>query len=132
MNDVRRPPQSDHGDFAPTLDAAAPDVEAMLPWRELTNSLVSLFRLSGRVVFRRKLLFMMLGLLTFYTILYLFAVYQPNSGFGVDDALFILVELPGTVLGIYLAMDLIARERDQHTLEAVSYTHLTLPTSDLV
>ncbi len=74
MSDVSRGPQSDHDDFAPTLGAAAPDVEVMLPWRELTRSLVSLFRLSGRVVFRRKLLFMMLGLLTFNTNIYHFAV----------------------------------------------------------
>ena len=112
----------DHGDFEPTLHAAAPDVEAMLPWRELVRSLVSLFRLSGRVIFRRKLLFMALGLFAFYAILYAFAVYEPNSGLGVDDALFILVELPGAVLGIYLAMDLIAKERDRHTLEVLFST----------
>ena len=34
MSDGGRGPQSDHGDFAPTLDAATPDVEAMLPWRD--------------------------------------------------------------------------------------------------
>ena len=39
------------GDFEPTLGAAAPDVEAMLPWRELIGSLASMFRLSGRVIF---------------------------------------------------------------------------------
>jgi hypothetical protein len=49
-------------------------------------------------------------------------VYQPGAGFGVDDALFVLVELPGTVLGIYLAMDLIAKERDRHTLEVLFST----------
>ncbi len=104
------------------LNAAAPDVEAMLPWRELIGSLASLFRLSGRVIFRRKLLFMALGLLAFYAILYAFAVYQPNSGLGVDQALFVLVELPGTILGIYLTMDLIAKERDRHTLEVLFST----------
>lgn len=122
MSDPETTTQPEHGDFAPTLEAAAPDVEAILPWRELIGSLVALFRLSSRVIFRRKLLFMVLGILTFYGILYIFAVYQPNSGLAVADALFILVELPGTVLGIYLAMDLIARERDQHTLEVLFST----------
>jgi F0F1-type ATP synthase assembly protein I len=111
-----------HGDFEPTLGAAAPDVEAVLPWREVIGSLWSLFRLSGRVIFRRKLLFMSLGILAYYAILYTFAVYQPNSGFSVDSALFVLVELPGAVLGIYLAMDLIAKERDRHTLEVLFST----------
>ena len=104
------------------LTAAAPDVDTMLPWRELIGSLASLFRLSGRVIFRRKLLFMALGLLAFYAILYTFVVYQPNSGLGVDQALFVLVELPGTILGIYLTMDLIAKERDRHTLEVLFST----------
>ncbi len=110
------------GDFEPTLGAAAPDVEAVLPWRELIGSLASMFRLSGRVIFRRKLLFMFAGIAVYYAILYAFAVYQPNSGFGVEDALLILVELPGTVLGVYLAMDLIAKERDRHTLEVLFST----------
>jgi len=110
------------GQFEPTLDGAAPDVEAVLPWREVIGSLAALFRLSGRVIFRRKLLFMWLGILAYYAILYTFAVYQPGSGFGVDDALFVLVELPGCVLGIYLAMDLIAKERDRHTLEVLFST----------
>jgi len=110
------------GEFEPTLGAAAPDVEAMLPWREVIKSLASLFRLSGRVIFRRKLLFMSGGILLYYAILYAFATYEPNSGFGVDEALFVLVELPGTILGIYLAMDMIAKERDRHTLEVLFST----------
>jgi len=110
------------GDFEPTLGAAAPDVEAMLPWREVIGSLASMFRLSGRVIFRRKLLFMSAGILAYYAILYAFAVYQPGSGFSVDEALFVLVELPGTVLGIYLTMDLVAKERDRHTLEVLFST----------
>lgn len=122
MSDAEAKTQPDRGDFEPTLGAAAPDVEAMLPWRELIGSLASLFRLSSRVIFRRKLLFMAIGLLAFYVILYAFAVYQPNSGLSVDDALFVLVELPGTILGIYLTMDLIAKERDQHTLEVLFST----------
>jgi len=113
---------SDIGEFEPTLGAAAPDVEAMLPWREVIGSLASMFRLSGRVIFRRKLLFMALGILAYYSILYAFAVYQPGSGFSVDSALFVLVELPGTILGIYLTMDLIAKERDRHTLEVLFST----------
>lgn len=111
-----------HGDFEPTLDAAAPDVEAVLPWREVIGSLAALFRLSGRVIFRRKLLFMALGILAYYAILYAFATYDPDDGFGVEDALFVLVELPGCVLGIYLAMDLVAKERDRNTLEVLFST----------
>jgi hypothetical protein len=111
-----------HGDFEPTLGAAAPDVEAVLPWREVIGSLASLFRLSGRVIFRRKLLFMAGGILAYYAILYAFATYDPGSGFGVDEALLVLVELPGCVLGIYLAMDLVAKERDRHTLEVLFST----------
>lgn len=112
----------DIGEFEPTLGAAAPDVEAMLPWRQVIGSLASNFRLSGRVIFRRKLLFMSVGILVYYAILYAFAVYQPGSGFSVDQALFILVELPGTILGIYLTMDLVAKERDRHTLEVLFST----------
>jgi hypothetical protein len=74
VSDPETTTQPEHGDFAPTLEAAAPDVEAILPWRELIGSLVALFRLSSRVIFRRKLLFMVLGILTFYGILYIFAV----------------------------------------------------------
>ncbi len=116
------PQQPEVGDFEPTLGAAAPDVEAVLPWREVLGSLAAMFRLSGRVIFRRKLLFMTAGIVAYYAILYTFVVYQPNAGFGVDDALFVLVELPGTVLGVYLAMDLIAKERDRHTLEVLFST----------
>ena len=122
MSDEQTHVTPDIGDFEPTLGAAAPDVEAMLPWRELIGSLASMFRLSGRVIFRRKLLFMAGGILAYYAILYAFATYQPNSGFSVDMALFILVELPGTILGIYLTMDLIAKERDRHTLEVLFST----------
>jgi hypothetical protein len=110
------------GDFEPTLDGAAPDVEAMLPWSEVIRSLVALFRLSGRVIFRRKLLFMSLGIVAYYAILYAFATYAPDAGFSVDAALFVLVELPGTVLGVYLTMDLIAKERDRHTFEVLFST----------
>jgi hypothetical protein len=121
-NSAGNPNTGGVGDFEPTLGAAAPDVEAVLPWREVLLSLASMFRLSGRVIFRRKLLFMVVGIAAYYAILYTFAVYQPNSGFGVDDALLVLVELPGTVLGVYLAMDLIAKERDRHTLEVLFST----------
>lgn len=122
MSDEQTQATPDVGDFEPTLGAAEPDVEAMLPWREVIGSLASMFRLSGRVIFRRKLLFMTAGILVYYAILYAFAVYQPGSGFSVDEALFVLVELPGTILGIYLTMDLIAKERDRHTLEVLFST----------
>ena len=101
-------------------DAEAPT--AQLSWGQLLGSLAALFRLSGRVVFRRKLLFMAAGIVTYYAILYAFAVYQPGSGFGVEQALFILVELPGTILGIYLVMDLVPKERDSNTLEVLFST----------
>jgi len=110
------------GDFEPTLVAAEPDVEAVLPWREVLGSLAALFRLSGRVIFRRKLLFMFIGIVAYYALLYTVAVYDPGSGFSVDAALLVLVELPGTVLGIYLAMDLVSKERDRHTLEVLFST----------
>ncbi len=53
MSDEQTRVTPDVGDFEPTLGAAEPDVEALLPWREVIASLASIFRLSGRVIFRR-------------------------------------------------------------------------------
>ena len=94
----------------------------MLTWGDMVRSSWALFRRSFRIVMRRKLWFMAGGVLAYYAILYAFAVYEPDSGFSVDAALFVLVELPGTILGIYLTMDLVARERDRNTLETLYST----------
>ena len=57
----------------------APDTHAVLAWSELVGSMLLMFRLSGRVVFRRKILFMAAGILAYYGIAYAVAVYQPNE-----------------------------------------------------
>ena len=102
----------------------APDKQAVLAWSELVRSTLLMFRLSGRVVFRRKILFMATGILAYYGILYAVAVYEPNemAGLDVQGALFMFVELPGVVLAIYLTMDLVAKERDRNTLETLFST----------
>ncbi len=94
----------------------------MLTWSELALSTLSLFRLSFRIVFRRKLMLLVLGVMAYYGILYAFAVYRPGEGFGVEQALHVLVEIPGAILAIYLSMDLVARERDRNTLEILFST----------
>ncbi len=94
----------------------------MLTWKELTLSAWRLYRLSFRLVFHRKLLFMGAGILAYYGILYALAVFRPGEGFSAIQALHILVEAPGTVLGIYLTMDLVAGERDRNTLEVLFST----------
>ena len=102
----------------------APDTHAVLAWSQLLRSMFLMFRLSGRVVFRRKILFMAAGILAYYGIIYAVAVYQPNemAGLDVQGALFMLVELPGAILAIYLTMDLVAKERDRNTLETLFST----------
>ena len=94
----------------------------MLTWRDLALSFLQLGRLSFRIVFHRKLLFMGLGILVYYGILYALAILRPGEGFSVDQALYVLVEIPGTVLAIYLAMDLVVGERDRNTLEILFST----------
>lgn len=101
-------------------DAEAP--VALLTWGQLLRSLNAMFYLSARVIYRRKLLFMAGGIFVYYAMLYAFAVYDPGGGFTVEEALIVLVELPGTILGIYLTMDLIAKERDRNTLEVLFST----------
>ncbi|MDP6700734.1 MAG: hypothetical protein QGH25_13875, partial [Candidatus Latescibacteria bacterium] len=94
----------------------------MLTWGTLLASAAALCRLSGRIVFHRKLLFMVGGVLCYYGILYGLAVFRPGEGFGAGQALHVLVEIPATVLAIYLTMDLVSRERDHNSLEILFST----------
>lgn len=94
----------------------------MLSWREYLGSRLRLLALSLRIACHRKLAFMAGGVAAYYGILYAFATFRPGEGFGVVDALFVLVEIPGAVLGIYLTMDLVAGERDRNTLEVLFST----------
>ena len=93
-----------------------------LTWMALIASVVSLCRLSARIVFHRKLLFMGVGIAVYYGILYGLAVFRPDEGFTANKALYVLVEIPGAVLAIYLTMDLVAGERDRRTLETLFST----------
>lgn len=100
----------------------------MLTWRAVCETLIRFFYLSARIVLHKKVMFMCLGIVTYYGILYALAVLRPNDGFSVEQALHILIEAPGTVLAIYLAMDLVAGERDKDTLEilfSTSASHYT-------
>ena len=97
----------------------------MLTWGTLLASAAALCRLSGRIVFHRKLLFMAVGVAVYYGILYALAVFRPDEGFTVGRALYILVEIPGAVLAIYLTMDLVAGERDRRTLETLFSTSMS-------
>ncbi len=94
----------------------------MLTWRDLFLSAWALCRLSLRIVFYQKLVFMTGGILVYYGILYALAVFRPGEGFGVRQALNVLVEIPGKVLAIYLTMDLVAGERERDTLEVLFST----------
>jgi len=94
----------------------------MLSWGALIASLLRFLGLSARIVFHKKLLFMGAGISIYYAILYAVAVFRPGEGFSVEQALHVLVEAPGTVLAIYLTMDLVAGERDKDTLEILFST----------
>lgn len=94
----------------------------MLTWRVLIATLWRFMYLSAKIVFHRKLWFMAGGIGAFYGILYVVAVLRPDEGFSVEQALHVLVEAPGTVLAIYLTMDLVAGERDRDTLEILFST----------
>ena len=94
----------------------------MLTWRELITTLFRFLKLSSAIIFHRKLVFMFFGIAIYYGILYAVAIFRPNEGFSVEQALHILVEAPGTVLAIYLTMDLVAGERDKDTLEILFST----------
>ena len=97
----------------------------MLTWRNLVVSAIRLYRLSFRLVFHRKLIFMIIGIIVYYGILYAIATMRPGEGFGVRQALRVLVEIPGVVLAIYLTMDLVAGERDRNTLEVLFSTSMS-------
>jgi ABC-type transport system involved in multi-copper enzyme maturation permease subunit len=97
----------------------------MLTWRDLWGSAFRLYQLSFRIVFHRKLLIMMLMIIAYYGILYTLAIMRPGEGFGVRQALRVLVEIPGAVLAIYLTMDLVAGERDRNTLEVLFSTSMS-------
>ncbi|NKB88158.1 MAG: hypothetical protein GKS06_08060 [Acidobacteria bacterium] len=104
---------------------SAPEVSAqtdVLTWSQLLQSATRLLRLSARVTFQRKFLFMFGAVGLFYAFIYTIAVYEPNPGFGVEDALIIFVEMPGAIAAIYLTMDLVAKERDRQTLETLYST----------
>ncbi len=101
----------------------------MLTWWELGSSFWQLFYLSCRIVLYRKIVFMGGGIVIYFGGHYLFAVFWPGEGFSMEQALRVLVEIPGTVLGIYLTMDMIAGERDKDTLEilfSTSTNHFTI------
>ena len=97
----------------------------MLSWRDMLMSISALVGLSFRIAFHRKILFMGAGIVAYFGILYALAVFRPDEGFGVQQALFVLVEIPGTVLAIYLTMDLVAGERDRNTLEILFSTSIS-------
>lgn len=100
----------------------------MLTWRAVFQTLFRFFYLSAQIVFHRKIVFMCLGIAIYYGLLYSLAVWRPSDGFSVGQALHILIEAPGTVLAIYLTMDLVAGERDRDTLEilfSTSTSHYT-------
>jgi len=94
----------------------------VLSWGELFASVWTFSCLSCRIVFHRKLFFMVGGVLCYYAVLYGLAVFRPGEGFSAGRALHVLVEIPGTVLAIYLAMDIVARERDRNSLEILFST----------
>jgi len=97
-----------------------------LSLRDAGASATALLRLSARIALHRKLRVILLGIPAYYGVLYALAVFRPDEGFGVAQALHVLVEIPGIVLAIYLVMDQIAAERDRDTLEllyTVSASH---------
>lgn len=95
---------------------------AMLTWKDFITNFVRLGHLSHCIVFHRKLLFMCGGIFVYYGVLYALAIFKPGEGFSIQQALHVLVEIPGSVLGIYLTMDLVAGERDRNTLEILFST----------
>jgi ABC-type transport system involved in multi-copper enzyme maturation permease subunit len=94
----------------------------MLSWGTIVLTFLRHFYLSGKILFHRKLWFMGAGIIIYYGILYALSVFRPGDGFSSEEALRVLVEAPGTVLAIYLTMDLVASERDRDTLEILFST----------
>lgn len=93
-----------------------------LTYADLLRSWGTTVALSLRIVFHRKLRFGTGGVLAYYAILYAFLTFQPGSGFSVEAAVDVLVQVPLAALAIYLSMDLIASERDRNTLETLFST----------
>jgi len=97
----------------------------MLSWLELVGSYARLAWLSARIVLHRKLVFMTLAAVAYYAGQYAFAVLRPGEGFGVGEALYVLVEVPGVLAAVYLSMDLVPGERQRRTLETLYATSST-------
>lgn len=94
----------------------------MLTWRVLGASAWRMTRLSGKIALHRKFFFMCGGVGVYYGILYALAVFRPGEGFTVEQAMQVLVEIPGVVLAIYLTMDMVSGERNKNTLEILFST----------
>ena len=100
-----------------------------LTYRDLLGSVYQTITLSLRISFHRKLKFGVLGVLGYYVLLYVILTVNPSAGFSVESALNVLVQIPMATLAVYLAMDLVASERDQDTLETLfstASTHYTI------
>ena len=96
-----------------------------LTYRDLFVSGVQMVSLSLKIVFHRKLMFGVLGVLGYYAIIYAILTFRPNDGFSVEDALNTLVQIPISALAVYLSMDIVASERDRDTLETLFSTAST-------
>ena len=94
----------------------------VLTWTTLLASVIWQGRLSARIIFHRRLPFMVVGIAVYYAILYALAVLRPDEGFSTGKTLYVLVEIPGAVLAIYMSMDLVAGERDRRRLETLFST----------
>ena len=96
-----------------------------LTYKDLWQSSIAMVVLSLRIVFHRKRLFGVFGVIGYYAILYAIMTFNPSDGFSVEDALNILVQIPIAALAVYLSMDLVALERDRETLETLFSTAST-------
>jgi hypothetical protein len=93
-----------------------------LTYRDLWRSAVLMVTLSLRIVFYRKLMFGVFGILGYYAVLYALLTFRPSDGFSVESSLNVLVQIPMAALAVYLSMDIIASERDRDTLETLFST----------
>ena len=59
----------------------------ILTWTTLLSSVVWQGRLSARIIFHRRLLFMIVGIAVYYAILYALSVFRPDEGFSTGKAL---------------------------------------------
>lgn len=97
----------------------------MLSWGALFGSYARLVYYSARVALHRKLPFMAAGVACYYAALYALAVFRPSEGFAPGQALYVLVDIPGAVLAVYLCMDQVAGERERNTLETLYSTAMS-------